>query len=58
MYGLEKDVYGNDLPYSFNDYEEKMKFTNHGTSLCGSCALDTKFFSVLNHCFKNFNYYV
>lgn len=55
MFGLEKDVYGNNLPYSFNGYENNKIFLN---KKCGSCALDVKFFSFLNYCFKNFNYYV
>jgi hypothetical protein len=55
MYGLKKDVYGNDLPYSFSGYENNTIFVDKG---CGSCALDTEFFSVLNYCFENFNYYV
>jgi hypothetical protein len=55
MYGLKKDVYGNDLPYSFSGYENDKIFVDKG---CGSCALDTHFFSVLNDCFENFNFYI
>jgi hypothetical protein len=58
MYGLAKDVYGHTYPYSFNNYVKKLKVTNGDKSVCGSCDLDTKLFSVLNYCFRNFNYYV